>query len=127
LESKGRDDLALTRCQLSLAALAGAVPSSLMRTTTVVVAVFMPAGMLHEPMVIFVGPWFGVAVMIESFRMFPGLDLGTPTWWIILSLLTAAALVIAARWTAATILTTLFFLVNALFLYAFLSADLGHA
>src|SRR5829696_1207714 len=99
----------------------------LLISTSIVVAVFLPAAIRNDPKAIIVGPWCGVALMMENFRMFPGLDLSTPTWSITLGLLTAASLVIAARWTVATVLTILFFLVNALWLYAFLSADLGHA
>ncbi len=48
-------------------------------STGIVVAVFVPAMIRTDPTAIIGGPWFGVAVTMESFRMFPNLDLSTPT------------------------------------------------
>lgn len=94
----------------------------------IVVAIFVPAMIIHtDPSLIIGGPWFGVVVIMETYQTFPDLDLSTPTWSVVLVLLTAAVLSIASRWRAVAVLTLLFFLVNALFLYVFLSADIGHA
>ena len=93
----------------------------------VVTAAFLPAMIRDFQNTVVVGPWLGVLFAMERFEIFRGLHLATPTWSVILGLLTPTVLAIASRRTQVAVLATLFFLLEALFMYALMGADLGHA
>ncbi len=94
-------------------------------TTGIVVVVFLPAMMREHPSIILMGPWFGTILTLEKVEALRGLSLDTPTWSVVMGLLTLVVIAVASRWMVTAILATIFFITSALLLYAVMSADFG--
>ena len=93
----------------------------------VVSASLLPAMIRDFQSAVVVGPWIAVLWNTDRFEAIRALPLAPPTGTVILPLLTLTVLALSSRWTVVAVLATLFFLVNALFLYLLMGADLGHA